>query len=236
MSRNLRFRSETVSPKQPARKRAVMTDDSSSDGYEGVDDITDDSDGEEPDVEAAEAQLIIEEDDDSLPNPRPAKDGDEVSWNGFDDDQEVLGDEQPYFDEHMARAANASQATLLPTSDTELDIRRVRFDLSDSSSTMSDDDDYGDEYPWPEPFVDQSRLDPSFRRQIEDDRDEDRASSDGGFWDFKGNEDYPHHQHGADKVSISSSGSEAESDESGYESGWTVIYVYAFANLTSRLW
>lgn len=218
MSRNLRHRAEVASPKQPARKRSTTTDDSSSDGYEGVDDITDDSDGEEPDVEAAEAQLIIDEDELQL-TPRPIADDEELSWNGFDDDEEVLGAGQsPYFDEHMARTAHAPPATLSQMSDGEMDIRRVRFDLSDSSSDMSDDDDYGDEYPWPEPFVDQSRLDPSFRRQIEDDRDEDRASSDGGFWDIQnGNEGQ--HIYGADSESGSSSSNSDGSDESGYESG-----------------
>lgn len=188
MSRNLRHRTTAAPPKRSVKSRSSTINDSSDDDYEGVNLISDSEDDDEPDVEEAEEQIIMheEEDDASQTTPRPTQDEDEVSWEGFEEDQDVLGDDLPSFDEHMARTGIATEATLLPDSDSEPGTRRVRFDISDSSSTISNDvDDFDDEYPFPELFVPQAELDPNFRKQIEEDPDDDLASSDGGFWDFQ---------------------------------------------------
>lgn len=225
MSRNVRHKSNATPTKKPARVTRPTGGDSSSDDYEGVDDISD-SDEEEKDVEKAEFQALINDlsDDDLETTPRPTQDDDEVSydgsvddqlsWNGFDGDQDVLGDNLPFFEEHMARAETSVEATLYP-SDDEPGPRRVRFalaeDLSDSSSTISDDSNHG----FPDLFVDQNELDPYFRREVENDADEDRGSSDGGFWDFE--------NPGRSVIGIDGSSDDGESssgtDESGYSSG-----------------
>ncbi len=62
--------------------------------------------------------------------------------------------------------------------------RRVRFNVpydddDDGSSTDSTEDDHAGMYP--DIFVDQSTLDPSFRRQIENELDDSSASD--SFWD-----------------------------------------------------
>lgn len=221
MSRNLRHKIPVTPSKKLVRSRSNTLNDSSDDDYEGVNLISDSEDDDEPDVEEAEEQVIMhEEDDDDLQStPRPTQD-DEVSWEGFSED-EVLGDDQQFFDEHMARTGLATEATLLPESDTEAGTRRVRFDLSDSSSTVSNDvDDFDDEYPFPELFVPQAELDPTFRKQIEEDPDDDLASSDGGFWDFQsGNLNVVQNEGDGVDESSESAGSESGGDESGYESG-----------------
>jgi hypothetical protein len=229
MSRNVRHKSSATPTKKSARRtKTVSGNSSSSDDYEGVDLISD-SDEEEKDVEKAEVEALINEisDEDLQTTPRPTQDDDQISldgsyddqgsWNGFtDQDQDLLGD-QPFFDEHMARAVLATEATLYPTvsplSDDEPDTRRVRFDLgSDTSSTISDDSNHG----FPDLFVDQNELDPYFRREVENDADEDRGSSDGGFWDF---ENATMAVLSDDDQIDANSESSAATDESGYSSG-----------------
>jgi hypothetical protein len=186
-------------------------------------DLISDSEEDEPDVEEVEEQAIIEsaedfDDDDSLSTPRPSIEDDGSSWDGFgaDSGQDVLGDE-PFFDDHMARMHAPdydTEATVWASTNIQSDDdpgpRRVRFNLSDSSSsTASDDDD--DLYP--DLFMDQDSLAPSFRRRIENDEDEQNPSSeDGSYWDFDG-----------DKLNQPEEDEESDDGEStgssGYESG-----------------
>lgn len=193
MSRNDRHKSNVTPAKKRSKRAATYDiDNSSSDDYEGVDDITD-SDEEEKDVEEAESRALIDEisDEDLQTTPRPSQDMDEMSnadsrddqasWNGF----EEYGD-QPFFNAEMARAPDANlfqDATTL--SESEPDTRRVRFavadDLSDSSSNASDDSDHG----FPDLFVGLNDLDPTFRREVENDADEDIGSSDWSMYDFE---------------------------------------------------
>lgn len=213
MSRNLRHKSNPKPPKKLASKNNTSFNDSSDDDYAGVDLVSDDED-DEPDVEKAEEQVIIEsEQDEDDSTPRPSIEDDQSSWDGFEmESQEVLGD--TFFDDHMARMHAPdidTEAAVLwapEPSDDEPDRRRVRFDLSDSSSTASNDEDFG----FPDLFVPQSSLDPAFRRQIEE--DEANASSDEGYWDLRGADDAA-----LEDVDDNDSDSSSGTGSSGYESG-----------------
>lgn len=224
MSRNIRHKPSLASPKKSAR-RASKTDQSSDDDYAGVDLISD-SEEDEPDVEVAEEQAIIasaededEDDDDSISTPRPSGDDDDIStWDGFsvDASQDVLGDETAFFDDHMARMHapdHDAEAALWASNVLDPDgpePRRVRFNLSDSSSTASDNDNQL----YPDLFMDQDSLAPSFRQRIENDDDEQNPSSDdGSYWDFEGGERNPVLDDGASETGESTG-------SSGYESWW----------------
>jgi hypothetical protein len=162
-----------------------------------VDDISDDEDNEE-DVFAAEEEAIREEasSPSQPPTPRPHS-GHLDEWM-HDDDNESDDDND---DESGSPAANensdddvswagiTSDPADLPTSDffdyqsPFENTRRVRFDVpsddDDGSSSDSTEEDHALLYP--DIFVDQSTLDPSFRRQIENEADESSASD--SFWD-----------------------------------------------------
>lgn len=139
----------------------------------------------------AEEQAIIEseeEDDDLQTTPRPNLDDDQESWNGFDletqSHQDVLGDDIPFFDDHMARTnplEHAAEATLW--ADDEPVRKNVRFDISDDS----DDEDENDNYGFPDLFVPQDQLDARFLAQIEEENDEGSDS----FWDLRSANDVP---------------------------------------------
>lgn len=226
MSRNIRHKSNLASPKKSARRASKTTDQSSDDDYAGVDLISD-SEEDEPDVEVAEEQAIIEsaedddeDDDDSVSTPRPSVDDDVSTWDGFsvDASQDVLGEGTLFFDDHVGsidapdfdpEAALWASNILEPGSP---EPRRVRFNLSDSSSTASDNDDHL----YPDLFMDQDSLAPSFRQRIENDDDEQNPSSeDGSYWDFEGGDRNP----ALDDDEASNSGESTGS--SGYESGWS---------------
>lgn len=121
--------------------------------YDGTndDDSYDDNDDEE---EEEESGSVAQEPSD-----------DDASWNGIKSDSADL-----HGDDFL--------------SNLEVHIttqRRVRFNVptDDSSSESTEDDDHAEMYP--DIFVDQSTLDPSFRRQIENEQDESSASD--SFWD-----------------------------------------------------
>ncbi|KAL3428086.1 hypothetical protein PVAG01_01595 [Phlyctema vagabunda] len=199
MSRNIRHKSIGTPSKKTVRRSSRATD-TSDDDYAGVDLISD-SEESEPDVEVAEEQAIIasEEEDDDVLTPRPSIDDDQSSWEGFDvaSQDDVLGGDEPFFDDHMARMTKPDVDTQITAwnatnvhseDDNTPEARRVRFDIdSDSSSSHSEDEDNI----FPDIFLDQNSLDPSFRRIIEngDDNDDDLASSnDGSYWDFRGSD------------------------------------------------
>lgn len=204
MSRNVRQRAPST-PKTQRRRRISDSSSSSLDlsddgGYSGVDDVSDSEDNDEEDVEAAEAEHIIDRalhNKHSVLPPRPVPESDEDG----DDEEDVYDDEE---EEEEAEADddddgaddNSSWNGIL--SDVEDDPalnhdflpkeppvveRHVRFagvPDSDTDSTTSDVSDHGDFFP--DIFVEQTSLDPAFRREIEDDRDD--SSNSGSFWDF----------------------------------------------------
>ena len=170
------------------------------DNYSGVDDISDDEDDDEDDVFAAEEQAIMGEDTPSPGStPRPHAESTE-DWLNDGDHEEDEDDYDEDLDESNSVTANdhtddSGSWEGIPSDVPELPVdslfdqesehvshRRVRFNVpSDDSSSDSteDDDDHGEWYP--DIFVDQSSLDPSFRRQIEKEQDESSASD--SFWD-----------------------------------------------------
>ncbi|KAE8441766.1 hypothetical protein EG329_004324 [Mollisiaceae sp. DMI_Dod_QoI] len=174
MSRN--FRQKIIPP--PAQKvssrRKQNIEESSDDDYGGVDQISD-SEEDEPDVEVAEEQAIIESEDDQ-DTPRPFLD--EGQWDGFvfDGQAEILGQDVDFFEEHLAALAGASDGDIFQTAseDEVVNTRRVRFNLSDSE-TADEDDGF-----FPDIFLPKDELDSSFRREIDQD-DGDGMLSDGSW-------------------------------------------------------
>ncbi|CAG8955445.1 hypothetical protein HYFRA_00010311 [Hymenoscyphus fraxineus] len=225
MSRSLRHKSPPT-PRTPlskkSRQNSRTTDISSDDDYGGVDLISDD-DESEPDVEGVEEQAIIdseaddedEDDDDLETTPRPFID-EEETWEGFGPDTAVIPS-GTFFDEHISRMNapdhdteatlwNATASSVFTDTDTPSG-RRVHFDLSDSES---DDDAPNEDSFYPDIFVDQNSLAPSFRREIHRDIDADNR---GGFWDFSDNETAPAKNDQDDKED----NSDYSTGSSGYE-------------------
>ena len=175
-----------VTPTKKPSKRTYKSSYASSDeDYAGVELISD-TEEDEPDVEVAEEQAIIEseeeeedDDDDLQDTPRPSADGDHPSWNGFDVESENEYPENSHFDEHMALTHESIYDQDMSPA------RHVRFAL-DSSDSDSDNE------LTPEPlikdlFIDQDLLDPSFRRMIE--KDDENSSGNESYWDYNDNED-----------------------------------------------
>lgn len=225
-------------PQTPVRQRSrrsskTTTDNSSDDDYGGVDLISD-SEEDEPDVEGAEEQAIIEseeeqdgddEDDDLQTTPRPAIEDDEVSWEGFESTPGA--NNETFFDEHMDRmnaAGHTMEAAIADMSSSDDDhptenLRRVRFDVSDSDNLDTDSDDPL----FPDIFLDQNSLDPSFRRIIENDDEQDPPLSDDGFWDSNGSD-------AGKAVTTPDGNDDSDSDCSGStgSSGYESMYPYHF--------
>jgi hypothetical protein len=208
MSRNLKYKPGAPAVPSKSKKTVLAKHDSSDDDYSGVDLISD-SDEEEPDVEKAEEEAIIasaEDDDDAA--PQPDNDDDQSSWAGFDvDEMPAFVSDDPFFEDNISRTViNETAAWDAPNS------RRVRFDLSESDISDTDDTIF------PDIFLDQNSLDPSFRRAIENDHydEEDAPSSDESYWDFHG--DNGDVLENADVAEVDTR-SESSFGSSGYESG-----------------
>ena len=214
MSRNVR-RKAAPGPAKAARPPQRRGSDSSSslslsddeDGYSAVDDISDSSDDDEGDVDAAEEKNIVTEGvAKPVDAPRPQVTGDEDDTTNEEEEEEDDDDEEEEDDDDDDDAAMASDgdestgwAGIVSEQENDLsefyqdeshfasDIvveRHVRFDVppsasgSDSDSTETEDD-YDQLFP--DIFVSQNSLDPNFRREIETDGDDSSAS--GTFWD-----------------------------------------------------
>ncbi|RYP67239.1 hypothetical protein DL771_007328 [Monosporascus sp. 5C6A] len=199
MSRNVRKKQHSRPPKVAKRRGSDVSsslDLSDDGGYSAVEDITD-SDEDEEDVVAVEEEHIVsnalhnvvrssprpveedEEGDDEDEEDDDDDDAESTSWDGFPSDA----------DEALPAARGLEDPFVSGPEDSVVE-RRVRFDVPDSSdgeSTETDDDiDHGF---FPDIFVDQNSLDPSFRREIEEDLDDDNSSN-SGFWDFNGTGDF----------------------------------------------
>jgi hypothetical protein len=193
MSKNVQPKSQSLPSGKKSSKRPLNSSTSEDDDYSGVDLISD-SEEDEPDVEEAEEKAIIEseEDDPGLSIPQPAQEDDvETDWAELD----MLDDHGDLFEAELDGIDIPDLFTEAPdwlnTINTEEDIhpetaRRVRFDLSsDSESALSDAEDNI----FPDIFLDQESLNPTFRRTIENDHDNDNddpPSDDGSYWDFEG--------------------------------------------------
>lgn len=199
MSRNVRQKYQPA-PARATKRRDYdsssldLSDDDS--GYSGVEDVTDSEDDDEDHVFAAEEEHIItnasrkrsepprplmEDDDDDADEESEADEDDEeveaedvdpaddsASWDG------ILSDH----DEPIPAPLTSDNLEQLATP-VERHVRFTGVPDSDSDSTTSETSEINDFFP--DIFVEQSALDPSFRREIEND---DETSSNGSFWDF----------------------------------------------------
>ncbi|KAK7932242.1 hypothetical protein PG985_002954 [Apiospora marii] len=209
MSRNVRPKAPTT-PVKASKKRRGSDSSSSLDlsdeegGYSGVEAITDSEDEDEDDVVAAEEEQILVNEwrTTAHSSPRPVEsddegddedeDEDEEEENDDDDDSDEDADESSSWEGFMSDGNQDAAAEVPPVktgsvSDTAVE-RRVRFDVPDSDGDTTDTDEEHEHGFFPDIFVDQSSLDPSFRREIEQD-DPDDSSNSGGFWDIHGPHD-----------------------------------------------
>jgi hypothetical protein len=213
MSRNVPRKAQATPTKKRATRRTSDSSTSSSsfdlsddEGYSAVEDITDSEDDDEEDVDAVEERNILTEKIGSnATSPRPQIDDEEegeeddelevddaeapeAAENVEDIDVDVDEDDDDYNswagiasdtdEQHVSEFYQEANAF---SSDAAVE-RHVRFDVpsSDSDSTDSEDD-HADLFP--DIFVSQNSLDPAFRREIEDDQDDDSSAS-GTFWDY----------------------------------------------------
>ena len=229
-----RYRTSTKAFKTPF-VLATSDNQSDDDDYNGIDLISD-SDEAEPDMEKFEERVIIDSEDDEkssvgfpiIPTGPLSISGDE--WQGFGFDGRLFLSDVPYFEEQIGRTDPdilANEVALYNTTSTNyrpssspLPSRRVRFvdDTKDpSSSTSSGTSDF-DQDIFPDLFVQQDSLDPTFRKLIENDQDADTQSligSEGSYWDLGDSQGQSWEDHGFDN-DHSSTGT---GSSSGYESG-----------------
>ena len=222
----------------------IFVDESDDEDYNAVDLISD-SDEEEPTVEKIEERMIIdsEEENDAVCVTRADRSrSSSVSsdgWQGFDLEGGLFLSDMPFFDEQMGRLRadnlasevelyNGNSLIELDHSPTPLHTRRVRFadediipTYDDSTSTNSDADDDV----FPDLFLQQDSLDPTFRKLIENDNDEDTnpmMDGEGSHWNMNGNTGLRLVEHGCDN----GNSSDSCGSSSGYESGCDVVFKY----------
>jgi hypothetical protein len=195
MSRNVVRQRQPSTPVKVKKRTASDTssslDLSDEEGYSGVEEISD-SDEDEEDVDAVEEEYIRTDEwrhnvANSPPRPVDENDlGDDEEEDGDDDDAAESWDGFDSDSDEVLPTSQAAEETSVSGPEDMVTQRRVRFDVpesSDGDSTETDDDhDHGF---FPDIFVDQSTLDPAFRREIEHDPDDDNSSN-SGFWDFHG--------------------------------------------------
>ncbi|RWA13626.1 hypothetical protein EKO27_g1499 [Xylaria grammica] len=162
-------------------------------GYSGVEDITG-SDDDEEDVEAAEEEHILSDELQHVPrsSPRPHQDDEEDD----DDDDEALGDDEGGDnDDDDDDVEDNTSWDGLPSEPEQVEIddladiqiptvqRRVRFDVPDSDDDDDTETDEDTAYGFfPDLFVDKSKLDPSFRLEVDQNSDDDSDA----YWDHYG--------------------------------------------------
>lgn len=225
MSRNLRHhRAKGTVPAKHSARRPSTTENSSDDDYAGVDLISD-SEDDEPDVEVAEEQAIIQsaeesdaDDDDAHNASRPHEDDDASSWNGFDD---TIDDGGAFFEDHIARGYAPDTVNDVATFDAlhgecsdDEPTRRVRFDVVEESESEDEDDMF------PDIFLAQNDLDPNFRKAIESNEGNDDhigSSDDGSYWDYHEDERRLGELENVEEHSQSASETSSSTD---YESKW----------------
>ncbi|KAI1846910.1 hypothetical protein JX265_004880 [Neoarthrinium moseri] len=205
MSRNVRQKPPVTPVKKAPKRRgsdsSSSLDLSDSDGYSAVGDISD-SDEDEDDVIAAEEEHlrvngwhasnqssprpVNEADEEGDDEDDPNEEDDEEDDDDEDEDEEAVEDTASW-EGFMSEGNDNNASDTSATQDVSVE-RRVRFaGVSDSEGdTTETDEGIDDEYNkfFPDIFLDQDALDPSFRREIEHD---DGSSDSGSFWDLQGN-------------------------------------------------
>ncbi|KAH8649954.1 hypothetical protein BX600DRAFT_442045 [Xylariales sp. PMI_506] len=210
MSRNVRQKHPATPVKASKRRGSDSSsslDLSDSDGYSAVGAISDSDEDDEEDVIAAEEEHLVtnllhgsthssprpvheeddegdDEDDDAEDEEEEDEDDEEEDDEDDDDDDEVIEDAGSWEGFMSEGHEHESDATTQAVSVGSVE-RRVRFDVPDSDGDTTEDDEGIEDF-FPDIFVDQNSLDPSFRREIEDD-DPDNSSDSGSFWDLHGN-------------------------------------------------
>jgi len=169
---------------------------SDDEGYSGVDDVSESDDDDEEHVVAAEEEFLKK----SARQPaRPLiEDGNDADEEDDDDDDEPEEDDEvdgedgsiewPGLEEfHVYEPTGtylASEELFTPV--VERHVRFAGVPSSDSDSTDTDTDEEEEEEAdqkfFPDIFIDQSVLDPGFRREIE--LEDCQSDSSGSFWDF----------------------------------------------------
>ncbi|KAI1351208.1 hypothetical protein F5Y01DRAFT_283727 [Xylaria sp. FL0043] len=167
-------------------------------GYSGVEDISDD---DEEDVEAAEEEHILSDElqHSVQSSPRPHQ-----SEEDEDDDDEALGDDEGggYDDDDEADEeveettswdgfpSETEQVEIEDLADIQAPIakRRVRFDVPDTDDDEDTETDEDTAYGFfPDLFVDKSKLDPTFRQEVDQNSDDDSDA----YWDHYGTSHMP---------------------------------------------
>lgn len=185
-------RIKVVKRRDSNSSESSLTDLSSDNGYSAVDDISDSEDDDEDGVDTAEAEQHIvtwqRDHHDDAGSPQP-DDEDEYEGDGEDDgdaasvdDDEADEDIEELDSSEAEHPDDSPESSPAPRATTVK--RQVRFagiPDSDSDSTTSETEDYDNDF-YPDIFVDQTSLDPAFRREIEQDPD-DNSSVD-SYWDF----------------------------------------------------
>ncbi|ROT41186.1 hypothetical protein SODALDRAFT_376887 [Sodiomyces alkalinus F11] len=158
-------------------------------------DQDDQADAENDDGQDADADTDADDDDDDDDDDEEDEDDEEEE---YDDDGQVGAVDEPAsvdLDDGASWDGIVSEVDEAASSDNhatpyraapERHVRFVDVPSSDSDSTDTDDD-HADFFP--DLFVDQSSLDPSFRREIEQDDDASSTTS-GSCWDFHGVYEY----------------------------------------------
>ncbi|KAI1423102.1 hypothetical protein F5Y12DRAFT_798822 [Xylaria sp. FL1777] len=162
-------------------------------GYSGVEDITG-SDDDEEDVEAAEEEHILSDELQHVTrsSPRPHQNEEDED----DDDDEALGDDEGGgYDEDDddveetiswdGLLSEPEQVEIDDLTDTQPPTvkRRVRFDVPDSEDDEDTETDEDTAYGFfPDLFIDKSKLDPSFRLEVDQNSDDDSDA----YWDHYG--------------------------------------------------
>ena len=208
---------------------AVVTSDDEDD-YGGVDMISES--GDERDLEKEEENMIIlSEEENPFFREGEAFSSDVLeSWEGFEDTGLPSVEEDPFFSEHFGRMNPNSSNALYPGPDTNRNpspaaappvTRRVRFvdEVGGDTSSSNSNEFEVDQEIFPDLFLQQDKLDPSFRKMLE--QDGASTDSEGSYWDLGYHDD---EQLELEKVHrLDQDGSETESSFSGYES----TYLYA---------
>jgi hypothetical protein len=197
MSRNLQRKSSATPAQKTVQKSSVPTDESSDDdGYEGVDQISDSEDDDEPDVEAAEEDVMKRAFQDEALTPRPES----------DDDSVVDLPSPSFFNEHVeAIEPNYSSSSSSTAGSPD---RRVHFDLSDDDSESGDDKEYPDIT-----FFDLDSLAPHFRQLIDEDDKEANSDNEGWWPSEESEEDAADEAEAMDSDSSESSGYSTDEGE-----------------------
>ena len=185
---------ETIQSTKSSKLRVeddVLTSDDE-DNYDGVDLISES--GDERDLEKEEEHVIIlSEEENPFFGKEEALQGEFLdSWEGFEDTSLPNVEENPFFSEHFGRMAPNNSNALYHRPDANRDsppaatssvTRRVRFvdEVGGSSSNSSNESEVDQEI-FPDLFLQQDKLDPSFRKMLE----QDGASSDSerSYWDL----------------------------------------------------